>query len=329
MDINKTALYTTTLGVAVADAYGVPYEFRSREQMKARPASDEMTGGGIHGMPVGTWSDDTSLTLASVDSIVRCGEINLTDMAQRFANWYDHAAYTADGDVFDIGGTCGDAIDNFISGMDVSGCGLTNLRSNGNGSLMRIAPVAVYCANMPDAEAIEVVHKASAITHAHPISMVGCGIYYFIIIVTALVEHPQGLAVAFVKPPQDAELRVVELHSTGVVIVLVAPLVEIIASGNFDGDSLAGHCFFHRISDKAVIVGDIAGAGRQPELVQSVVPDSLVGAALIIVAQAVLEPLAALYGADGDVQHDVRDRGADAIAAVGGDDVHGKSPLLP
>lgn len=180
MDI-KTALYTTTLGVAVADAYGVPYEFRSREQMKRRPASDEMTGGGIHGMPVGTWSDDTSLTLASVDSIIRCGEIDLTDMAQRFANWYDHAAYTADGDVFDIGGTCGDAIDNFISGMDVSSCGLTNFRSNGNGSLMRIAPVAVYCANMPDAEAIEMVHKASAITHAHPISMVGCGIYYFII----------------------------------------------------------------------------------------------------------------------------------------------------
>ena len=52
-------------GAAIGDALGVPYEFMARGTFEC----DGMVGGGAHGMPAGTFSDDTSLLLATCDSI--------------------------------------------------------------------------------------------------------------------------------------------------------------------------------------------------------------------------------------------------------------------
>ena len=59
---------TSFLGFAIADALGVPVEFLSRNSLKKQPLCD-MIGYGTHGVPEGTWSDDTSSMLATVDSI--------------------------------------------------------------------------------------------------------------------------------------------------------------------------------------------------------------------------------------------------------------------
>nr|MCR5259348.1 DUF4268 domain-containing protein [Desulfovibrio sp.] len=58
-------LETILLGLAVGDATGVPFEFMARGTFKAEP----MQGGGAHGQPAGTWSDDTALALAFADSL--------------------------------------------------------------------------------------------------------------------------------------------------------------------------------------------------------------------------------------------------------------------
>ncbi len=63
----KAAVY----GLAVADALGVPYEFLTRGSFKAI----EMVGYGSHQQPAGTWSDDTSLVLATCDSIMRLAKL--------------------------------------------------------------------------------------------------------------------------------------------------------------------------------------------------------------------------------------------------------------
>ncbi len=42
------------MGLAVGDAFGVPYEFMAREKVKN--IFKEMTGAGVHNQPVGTWS---------------------------------------------------------------------------------------------------------------------------------------------------------------------------------------------------------------------------------------------------------------------------------
>jgi len=90
-------------GAVVGGALGVPVEFRSREERKRDPVTD-MRGYGTHHQPPGTWSDDSSLVLCTVDSLVN-HELDLHDMGQRFVRWYREGYWTPWGKVFDIGGT--------------------------------------------------------------------------------------------------------------------------------------------------------------------------------------------------------------------------------
>ncbi|WP_072354155.1 ADP-ribosylglycohydrolase family protein [Olsenella sp. kh2p3] len=142
-------------GQAVGDALGVPYEFRARCTFECTG----MAGHGSHNQPAGTWSDDTSMSLASCDSIRATGRIDVRDMRERFVRWYREGAYTVSG-LFDIGGTTADALS--------SGRGRTGERDNGNGSLMRILPLAFTDATDDEVRAV------SAITHAHATSCEAC-----------------------------------------------------------------------------------------------------------------------------------------------------------
>ena len=135
-------------GQAVGDALGVPFEFMARDTFRCTG----MTGFGSHDQPAGTWSDDTSMALATCDSIRERGCIDPKDMRRRFESWYRDGAYTVDG-LFDIGGTTERAL------RDGSGC--AGEFDNGNGSLMRILPLAFTSATDDE------VRVVSAITHAH------------------------------------------------------------------------------------------------------------------------------------------------------------------
>lgn len=75
------------IGLAVGDALGVPAEFKSRDELKKNPIID-MVGGGAHNQVEGSFSDDTSMTLATIHSIVETGKIDTNDMAEKFLKWY-------------------------------------------------------------------------------------------------------------------------------------------------------------------------------------------------------------------------------------------------
>lgn len=151
------ALRAITYGLAVGDALGVPYEFKRRGTF----FTAGMTGHGAHDQPAGTWSDDTSMTLATLDSIAECGGVDARDMRRRYERWAFDGEYTCDGVVFDIGNTAARALD--------TGHGLTDDLACGNGSLMRVAPLAV----IPSLDAGD-VRDVSAITHAHPTPVAAC-----------------------------------------------------------------------------------------------------------------------------------------------------------
>ena len=68
MTNKKNILYNGIIGLAVGDALGVPAEFKTRKELKANPITD-MTSGGYWGQPEGTWSDDTAMTLATIDAL--------------------------------------------------------------------------------------------------------------------------------------------------------------------------------------------------------------------------------------------------------------------
>lgn len=167
------------MGFVVGDAMGVPLEFKSREELLKKPVT-KMMGYGTHNVPEGTWSDDTSMLIATIDSINAKLTIDLDDIALKFVSWKYHADYTPYKEVFDIGTICNSAITKYNEQREnPTACGLKDIMSNGNGSLMRILPIAYYAIEkkLKDFEIIDLVKNVSSITHAHPISQMGCYIY--------------------------------------------------------------------------------------------------------------------------------------------------------
>ena len=118
------------LGVAIGDALGVPVEFKPRSYLQKQPVKD-MIGYGSHNQPLGTWSDDSSLTFCLVESLIT--GYDLKDLANRFVNWYETAYWTAHNDVFDVGIATSQAIWHLKQGVEPLKAGLAEESSNGNG----------------------------------------------------------------------------------------------------------------------------------------------------------------------------------------------------
>lgn len=182
----KKQIHNAILGFCLADAVGVPFEFQSMKERIKKPATD-MIGYGTYHLPVGVWSDDSSMTLALADSLAHTyPEIDYRDIMERFADWSMNAKYTATGKVFDIGITCNEAISNYkMRGIEPLKSGATGEHSCGNGSLMRILPMAFYIQaryselELND-ESMEWIFNVSSLTHATMRNNIASGIYIFL-----------------------------------------------------------------------------------------------------------------------------------------------------
>lgn len=168
------------IGFVVGDVLGVSVEFMNREELRKNPVVD-LRAYGTHNQPLGSWSDDTSMTLATMDSIIHKEKIDTTDIGNRFLNWYRKNEYTPLGKVFDIGRTTIQALAKYELKLDeAKNCGEENEYSNGNGSLMRMIPIAYYIYYKKiknDKEIYNIVKDVSSITHRHEVSILGCYIY--------------------------------------------------------------------------------------------------------------------------------------------------------
>ncbi len=170
-------------GAVIGDALGVPVEFVDRATLKGNPVTG-MREYGSHHQPKGTWSDDSSLLLCTVESLIH--GFDLDDLARRFIRWRHQGHWTPWGSVFDIGMATSRAISKLASGVPAEEAGADDENSNGNGSLMRMLPIGIYCAEAPTAQILESAHRASCLTHRHPRSRMACGLYC--LIVTRLLE---------------------------------------------------------------------------------------------------------------------------------------------
>ena len=182
------------IGHAIGDALGVPVEFSSREELDNNPVED-MEGYGTYPVPAGAWSDDTSMSLATLHSL-RYG-VNYGDMMEKFCEWLNNAKYTPTDVVFDTGRTVMKSLMAYMQRQgDCVSCGQKSHLDNGNGSLMRIHPVVLYLADKDmDVDAkINIIHTTSALTHAHERSKMACGIYAFIL--WELLKNPAKEAIS-------------------------------------------------------------------------------------------------------------------------------------
>ena len=167
-------------GLVVGDALGVPVEFMDRDELEKSPVTG-MRAYGTHHQPAGTWSDDSSMALCLLESLTF--GIDYADMMTRFLRWADEAYMTAHDEIFDMGIATRQALVKFAHNTPPLECGGIGTYDNGNGSLMRILPVVLYLHSVMgqdfprNPEAYQIIHNASALTHAHPISLIACGIY--------------------------------------------------------------------------------------------------------------------------------------------------------
>lgn len=156
-------------GLAVGDALGTTLEFNAPGTFE--PIHD-MVGGGPFSLAPGEWTDDTSMALCLAESLVSCRGMDLADQMQRYLRWYRGGYLSSTGYCFDIGNTVRSALESFErSGNPASGS--TDPNSAGNGSIMRLAPVAMFFAQDMQA-CIRNCARSSLTTHGARTAVDAC-----------------------------------------------------------------------------------------------------------------------------------------------------------
>lgn len=170
----KNKLSDAMVGFIVGDALGVPVEFQNREILKRNPVTN-MRAFGTYSQPKGTWSDDSTMTLCLAESLVN--GLDYDDICGKFLAWVESGYMTPHNQLFDIGIATQKAIGRYKNGVPPLECGGESEFDNGNGSLMRILPLAFYTFSMPLEQKFEIIENISALTHRHIRSKIACSIY--------------------------------------------------------------------------------------------------------------------------------------------------------
>jgi ADP-ribosyl-[dinitrogen reductase] hydrolase len=155
----------------VGDAVGTTLEFKPRYGFE--PITD-MIGGGPFDLEPGEWTDDTSMALCLGTSLRERGGFDPIDQMDRYCNWRDHGYLSSTGECFDIGMTVAEALRRYEATGDPFS-GSVDPYSAGNGSIMRLAPIALFY--FPNREAIiEHAVESSRTTHGAPECLDACRI---------------------------------------------------------------------------------------------------------------------------------------------------------
>ena len=148
------------LGLAVGDAVGTTLEFRERD---STPRLVDIAGGGPFDLSPGCWTDDTAMALALADSLLTSECLDCRDLMDRFEAWWRHGNYSCTGHCFDIGVTTRRALERYRRTGDPL-AGSSDPSTAGNGSLMRLAPVALRY--WDDRASLELRSRATVANHA-------------------------------------------------------------------------------------------------------------------------------------------------------------------
>lgn len=238
----------------VGDALGVPVEFEKRDSYYI----DSMTTGTWE-QPKGSWSDDTSFTLPLLDVLTKNQDYDA--LMQKFVDYMFHNEYTPDGVAFGIGNTCAKALRNWsVNHYPALECGDPSVEANGNGALMRLAPLAIYLVNETNVDRrLQLEREYTVLTHRHPRSIVASYIYLEIIhdllngnsLRASLSKLPDRLTQALQERPEElkelsyfetmfqpdfATILRKEIKSSGYVVdTLLASVWSVLNSTSIDG----------------------------------------------------------------------------------------------
>ncbi len=177
--ITKESRYRGCLmGKACVDALGQHVEFKSRGSYELLT---EFKSGGTWGLKAGTWTDDTSMALCLADSLLTCNGFDAKHQLETYTRWYQKGYLSATNHCFDIGGSCRAALHRFETTGETK---CENKNAAGNGSLMRLAPVALFYGHDLNVAA-HCAGASSLTTHGSPEATDACRVFAAMI-VTAL-----------------------------------------------------------------------------------------------------------------------------------------------
>ena len=168
------------IGLLVGDALGVPYEFHDPRDIPGFDLIEFEPPVGFarahKGTPSGTWSDDGAQALCLLASLQAHNKLEPQDLAQRFMDWYGHGYLAVDDRVFDVGIQTAKSIRAIQAGTPALQAGSSDQYSQGNGSLMRVLPLALWHRGN-DAALVRDAHDQSKVTHGHLVCQVCCAFY--------------------------------------------------------------------------------------------------------------------------------------------------------
>ena len=254
------------LGLAIGDAVGTTLEFRSRD---AQPRLEDMTGGGPYALPPGAWTDDTAMALALADSLAATGTLDCRDLMGRFVRWWQDGEYSCTGTCFDIGNATSAALDRYVRTGDPL-AGSTHPRTAGNGSLMRLAPVALRFWNDQSC-LVDTAADQSRTTHAAEEAVDACRAFAELL-AAAIAGSPRS-AVLAPRPFEGAPAidgilaggwrgrARNEIRSSGYVVhTLEAALWSVARAGDFRDAVLLAANLADDADTVAAVTGQLAGA---------------------------------------------------------------------
>ena len=253
------------VGLAVGDAIGTTVEFRPRGSF---PPITDMIGGGPFRLEPGQWTDDTSMALCLAESLLAAPTLDHHDLMQRFHRWMMLGENSSTGKCFDIGKTTLRAIGEFGR----SGNPTPKLRGRnlaGNGSIMRLAPVAVRWWHNPQM-AEQVARRQSETTHNVTEAIDGCALLSRILCgaiagdgAAALVQDDEAWegSIRAIGTGSWRGLEEASVESTGYVVnTLQAALWSFTQGDDFESVILRAVNLGGDADTIAAVAGQIAGA---------------------------------------------------------------------
>jgi ADP-ribosylglycohydrolase len=258
-------------GLLVGDALGVPYEFHGAGELPGADAIEMEPPPGFRrahpGVPPGTWSDDGAHALCLLASLEHCGRLDVGDLARRLLNWYQFGYLTPDSEIFDVGVQTLRALDALAAGAAPLDAGPVHERANGNGSLMRVLPLALWHRG-DDGELVADARAQSRVTHGHARSQLACALYcLWARRILDGVDDPWREARAALRQfaAGEPELAVLERElgdpprGSGYVVDCLRSAVAVQAAGSYEGVVKAAIALGDDTDTTACVAGGIAG----------------------------------------------------------------------
>jgi len=165
------------IGLAIGDALGVPAEFKAVGEFE--PISDFRDSDWFD-LPAGHWSDDTAMALCLANSLIEKKSFDPVDQIEKYKKWLETGYCSSTGKAIGVGQTILRALLIYRNGDDPY-VAISSRHSDGNGSLMRLAPIPLYFRNNPK-QAIENAELSSKVTHGSKLCADACKYYTGLII---------------------------------------------------------------------------------------------------------------------------------------------------